>query len=104
MRKLSQEFPSPFVVDPFVIGRTLELLARRENRALGTDVEPIRVEHRSLVVIAAQGNLANLRDSIDAFPGIRAIADDIAQTEDLGNPLYLDVREYNLQGFQVPMN
>ncbi len=101
-RKLTQEFPAALVVDP--IARTFELLARPENRALGTDVEPVRVEHRPLVVIAEQGNLAILPDSIDAFPGIRTIADDVAQAENLGNPLRLDVLEHHLQGFQVPMD
>ena len=101
-RQFTQEFPAPLVVDP--IGGTFELLARPENRALGPDVEPVRVEHRPLVVIAQQGNLANLSDSIDAFPRIRAIADDVAQTENLGNPLRLDVLEHHLQGFQVPMD
>jgi hypothetical protein len=101
-RQFTQELPASFVIDP--IARTFELLACPKNRSLGADIESVRIKHRPLVVITEQCDLTYLADSIDAFPRIWAITDDVAQAEDLGNSLRLDVFEHYLQGFQVPMD
>ncbi len=50
--QLAQELPAALIV--VSIGGRFELLARPEDRPLRADVEPVRVEHRPLVVVAQQ--------------------------------------------------
>ncbi len=100
--QLAQELPAALVVRPVV--RVLELLAGPEDRSLGADVEPVGVEHRSLVVVAQQGHLAVFHHQVDALARVRAVADDVAQAIDLGDPLGLDVGQDDFEGFEVPVN
>ena len=100
--QLAEELPAPLVVRP-VVG-ILELLAGPEDRPLGADVEPVGVEHRPLVMVAQERDLAVLHHPVDALAGIGTVADDVAQAKDLGHPLGLDVVEDDLQGFEVPVN
>ena len=76
-----------------------ELLARPEDGALGGRVEAVGVEHRPLVVIAEQDDLA-LHHQIDALARIGAVADDVAEAVDLGDVVFFDVLEDGLQRLQ----
>src|SRR5262249_30000536 len=82
----------------------LELFAGPEDRPLRADVEPVRIEHRPLIVVAQKRDLATLHHPVNALPWIRAITDDVAQTVGLSDPLGLDVLQHHLQGFEVPVN
>ncbi len=58
---------------------------------------------RALIVVAEQDDLA-LHHQIDALARVRPVADDIAQTVDFADGLFLDVLEDRLQGLQVTVN
>ncbi len=83
-----------------VSGESFQLLARPEDGALGRRVESFRIEHGPLVVVAEQDHLA-LHHQIDALARIGAVADDVAETVDLGDRLLLDVLEDRLQGLEL---
>jgi hypothetical protein len=101
-RSLGQEFPAAFTDRPRVAGR-FKLAARPEDRPLGGGVEPVRVEHGPLVVVAQQADLA-IHHLVDAFLRIRPVPDDIAQTVDLRDPLGFDVGQHRLDRFEVTVD
>src|SRR5208337_1422814 len=78
-RQIAEKLPTPLVVGP--VRGVLKLAAGPEDGSLGADVEPVRIEHRALIVVTQQGCLAGVHDSIDALAGVWAVADDIAQAK-----------------------
>ena len=81
-----------------------ELRPRPADRPLRANIEAIRVEQRSLVVVAEDHQAAAVADERDALAGIRTVADDVAQTTHRIDLLPIDVRENRLEGLEVAMD
>src|SRR6185312_8816845 len=101
-RPLGEELPALFAQRPRLAG-CLELVPRPENSPFRRLVEPIRVEHGALVVIAQQNQLG-IHDQVDAFAGVRSVANHVAEAVNLGDPLRFDVGQHRLEGLQVAVN
>src|SRR5438067_875309 len=98
-RQFAQETPPPFI--PFGVP-FFQLVARPENRPLGSGVESFGIEQRSLVVVPQQTHFAR-QHAVDALPRVGSVPDDIAEAVDLLDPLLLDVGQYRLERLEVPM-
>src|SRR5690348_4301122 len=96
-RQLPQKFPASLIPRRISL---FELFARPENGPLGAGIESFRIEQRSLIVVPQEAQLAG-KDAIDALAGIRPVADDVSQTIDFRQSLFLDIRENRIQRFQV---
>ena len=101
-RPLGEELPA-LLADRARLGRRFELGPRPEDGPLGRLVEPVGVEHRPLVVVAQQDELA-VHHQVDALARVRAVADDVAEAVDLADALGFDVRQHGLEGFQVAVD
>ena len=84
-RQLAEEIPAPLPHGGRA-GAVLQLVPRPEDRPLGPRIEPLGIEQGALVVVAQQADLA-LHHHIDHFARIRAVADHVAETVDLGHSL-----------------
>ena len=101
-RPFGEELPASFAGVAAFAGR-FQLIAGPEDGPFGGRIEAFGVEHGSLIVIAEEDDLA-FHDQIDAFAGVGAVADDIAEAIDFADVVLLDVFEDSLEGFQVAMN
>jgi hypothetical protein len=82
----------------------VDLPARPEDRALGADVEAVRVDERGLIVIAEEGDPAVLADELHALAGIGTVADDVTEAEHLVDALPIDVAENGLECLEVAVD
>ena len=101
-RQLAQKVPAAGVVLRIALG-AFQLLPGPKNGAFGSGIEPFGIEQRTLVVIAQEAHLA-LHGQIDALARIGTVADNIAQAEDLGDPLGTNVGQHSLKCFEVAVN
>ncbi len=101
-RPFGQELPASLFFLP-VFADGFELRARPENGTFGGWIEAVRIEHGPLVVIAQQHHLA-LHDQVDAFARIGTVADDVAQTINLGNIVFVDIVQNGGEAFQIAVD
>jgi hypothetical protein len=99
---LGQELPALLAHRAGLAGR-FELLPRPEDGPLGGGVEPVRVEHRALVVVAQEHQLA-VHHQVDALARVGAVPDHVSEAVDLADAQRLDVGQHGLEGFQVPVD
>src|SRR5262249_41958325 len=71
---------------------------------LGGRIEAFRIEHRALIVIAEQHDLAMLHDQVDALARVGAVADHVAQTVNVLYALIFNVLQDCLQRLQVTVD
>ena len=83
-RQFAEEIPSPVAVAGGAA--LLQLLPRPKDGPLGTRVKPFGVEQGPLVMIPQEADPA-IHDQVDALPRIRPVSDDVAQAENLLDPL-----------------
>ena len=79
------------------------MISRPEDGSFGPGVETFRIEQCSLVVIPEQADAA-LHDQVDTLARVRSVAHHIAQTENVGDLLLLDIRQHGLERFQISVN
>ncbi len=101
-RQFAQEVPPPHPVCMLADGR-FELFAGPEDGPFGSGIEALGIEQGSLVVVAQDADVA-AHDQVDALAGVGAIADDIAQAIDLGDPLLIDVGQNRLESLEVAVD
>ena len=82
----------------------LELGAGPADRLLGTHVEAIRVEERTLVVVAQQHHAAAITDEFHALAGIRPVADHIAEAVDGVNLLPVDILQDRAERLHIAVD
>ena len=99
-RPLGQELPALFAALPGFDGG-FELRPGPEDRSFGRLVEPVRIEHGPLIVIAEQNELA-IHHEVDAFARVRAVADDVAEAVNLADPLGFDVGQTAWRASRLP--
>ena len=82
-RAFRQELPA---LRRIVVAASLGLPAETASRRwpVRPGIEPFRIKHGALIVIAEQDHLA-FHDQIDAFARIGSVADDIAQAINFGD-------------------
>ena len=66
-------------------------------------IEPIRIEHGALVVIAQQHELG-IHDKVDALARIRTVTDDVAQAINLSNSQRFNIRQHGLESLQITVD
>ena len=91
---------SPLVL----VGLGVELLAGPEGRGLGGGVEVGGLVEHPKVVVAHESPGTLFLDHIDAGEGLGAVADDVAQADDLFDPARFDVFQDPAQGGRVAMD
>ena len=92
-------------VDGVAVSRgVLELVAGPEDGPFGPAVKTFRVEQRGLVVVAQQAELAVLDNEVQALAGVRPVADDVAEADDLVDALIANVGEHRLERLEIPVN
>ncbi len=101
-RQLAEKIPTP-LPDGRRAGAVLQLVPRPKNRPFGPRIEPLGIEQGALVMVAEQAHLA-LRDFVDHFTRIRTIADQIAETIDLGNSLVSNVGQHRLEALDIAVD
>ena len=82
----------------------LELGSSPIRRLFGGCVEVGRFIECAVVVIAHQRPITVLRDEIDAGHGIRAIAQNVAKTDDPIGVSGRNIVEYHPEGFEIAMD
>lgn len=85
-------------------GAFVEPVAGPVNRPQRDRVEPFGVEQCRLVVVAEDRPFRPLDHQIEAFAGVGAVADDIAQADDFFDPFAVDVLQDRLQRLEVAVN
>jgi hypothetical protein len=95
-RQLAEEIPA-LVGLSWIAASVLKLVSRPIDGLQGNGVETIGVKQRRLIVIAQDRQLAATNDRVEALARIRAIADNVAQTVDLGDPPLADVVQHRSQ-------
>ena len=71
---------------------------------LGAGIKSLGIEQSPLVVVAQQANPAVLDDQIETLEGIRSVADNIAQAEDIVDALRANIGKHRLERLQVAVN
>src|SRR5262245_23106772 len=71
------EKPPPIPSDFEILGRILELLARPENRPLGTAAKSLGIEQRTLIVISQHAHI-KAHDSIHALARIGPVPHNVS--------------------------
>ena len=79
-------------------------LSRPEAGRFGAAVEVVRLVKHGEIVVAHQRRAAAGRHQIQAFHRIRAIADDVAEADDVLDPAPVDLGEDRAEGFEVAVN
>src|SRR5580698_473929 len=74
-----------------------------KNRPLGRLIEPIRVEHGTLVVVA-QKDEPGIHHQIDTFARIWPVTYDVPQAIHVANTQALDICQDGLKSLQVSVN
>ena len=101
-RPVGQELPAFFLGLALFAGR-FQLATRPKDGSLRWRIEPVGIEHRALIVVAEQDNLA-LHHQVDALARVRAVADDVAQAIDVGNIVALYVLQDGLKRLEVAVD
>ncbi len=83
--------------------RLMQLLPGPKDRSLSRVVEPFRIKQRTAVVIAKDGEF-KVHYRIEAFTGIRSIADHIAQADDVCHRLRSNVFHHRFERCQIAMD
>ena len=84
----------------------VQLVAGPVDGVSGVGVESFKmiVGGTVFVVVALDAGNIHLADDLQAFIGVGVIADDIAQTDDMGGILGADIFQHNLKSFQISVN
>ena len=99
-RQFAQESPATWISGVIWI---FDLFSRPENRLFRTAAESVGVKQRRLIMVT-QDAVIDLHDDIQTFAGVGPVADDIAQTHDFLDTLFLDVGHDRLQSSKVPVD
>jgi hypothetical protein len=100
--QFAQELPAPVALRPRAV--LLQHLAGPEAGLLRPGVEIRRLVEHGVIVIAQHAPLRLLDDQIEALPGVRTVADHVAQAVNLLDAPLLDIRQDGAQSFDVRMN
>jgi hypothetical protein len=100
-RQFAQKVPPPI----HLAGAAphLQLFPSPLDGLQGDWVESIGIEHGRLIVVPQDHDLA-FHHSVETFPGIRSITDNIPQAIYLADSLPLDVIQYCGQGFEITVD
>jgi hypothetical protein len=99
----AQKIPAAVGRSP-VAGAIFELIPGPKNGPLRAGIKAFRVEQRALVVVAEERDAAILDYFIETFSRFGAVADDIAQAEDLLDALLADVGKDGLERLQIAVD
>ena len=83
---------------------TFQLFTSPENRPFSSLIEAFRVAKGTHVMIAQKTDLAIRHDQVEALSWVRTISDNVAEAMNHLDALGTDIRENDLQSFQVPVN
>ena len=101
-RQLAEEIPAPLPqgrrAGPFSSWLRVQKIARS-----APELKPSGIEQRPLVVVAQQAELA-LHDLVDHFAGVGPIADQVAETVDLGDALLANVGQHRFEALDVAVD
>ena len=100
--KLGQEVPPLEYLLGLAVGN-LELATSPEDRLLGAAAEAFGIEDGPQIVIAEDHGV-ELHGAVDAFAGVRPVANDVSQAVDLFDAARLRIGQHRLEGFEVAMN
>jgi len=98
--EFTEEVPAAFGAGA---GGSFEDGAGPEDGTFGGSVEADGVEECGLIVVTEQAEV-EVHHQIDAFSRVGAVADDVPQTKDLGDPFAANVGKHCLQGFQIAVD
>ena len=102
-RQLAEEIPALIGLS-WIAASVLKLISRPIDGLQSNRVEAVGVKQRRLIVIAQDRQLAATNDRVEALARIRAIADNVAQAVDLGDPPLADVVQHRSQRGIVAMD
>jgi hypothetical protein len=88
-----------------LVGILQHLLAGPVDGPAGAEVELLGgLGMQGSVLVVAHDQGVHALGALQTFPGIRAVADDVAEADDLLDALGIDVGQNGLQGLQVAVN
>src|SRR6185369_1703011 len=100
--QVAKEFPAAGAAGRGGIG--FKAVAGPETRLLGPAVEIERLVKDGKVVVAHEGDAAAIGDDVQALHGVRAIANDVAKADDIGDAAAVDLGKDGGERLEVGVN
>jgi len=103
-RQFSEKVAQAVIGMPQPLVMPLKLLAGPADRPLSSDVEPLRIEQGTLVMVAQNHPLTSLPYQRQALAGVGPIADHITQAIKSIDFLLIDVLKHGRKGFEIAVD